>query len=784
MTTLADGTSEPVGATSAPVRSDVPVRADGVELFGAHRGSGYRTPPSLVRRADGQVLQLTPLLYAVLAEIDGRRTQSQVADSVSAQVGRTVVAEDVRTLVEGKLRPLGLVRLPDGSQPPVRKANPLLALRFRYVVSDPSRTRRLTAPFARLFHPVAVVLFTLGFAGVAYWVLFRKGLASAASDAFARPGLLLAVFAITVVSAGFHEFGHAAALRRGGGTPGAMGMGLYLVWPAFYTDVTDSYRLGRGARLRTDLGGLYFNALVAVAMFGLWGISRWDGLLLVIATQILQMIRQLPPLLRFDGYHLLADLTGVPDLYHRIRPTLASLWPTRWRSGEARALKPWARVVVTVWVVLVAPLLLATALIMVLTLPRILATAGRSLAAQWDLLVGRWASADWLGVGAKLLALLAVAIPAVGVVYMVSRLVRQVVGGTLRRTRGKPAQRAGAAALAAVVVAGLAWAWWPHGNYRPIRPDERGVVQQVLTAGTGPAARATSARSAGALAAPLRVGQSVSARTVWPADGPPLPTPGHPQLVMVLRPRDPNQPTWVFPFNRPAPPGPGDNQAMAVATKDGGTVYDVAFALVVAGQDTVLNRNEAYAFASCTGCTAVAISFQVVLIVGDAHVVAPQNVSAAVTYDCIRCVAAAIAVQLDVSVPGSLDTSTAARLAALWAQIREFSQHLRTLSLAQIQAQLAQYEQEIVAIVRPAATAVPSGASGASGAPVAVISGGAASSGSSGGETGPGTGSPSSELPTSTSSGQGDTGTTPSPSPSPSSSPVSSAAPTPSAATS
>ena len=34
------------------------------------------------------------------------------------------------------------------------------------------------------------------------------------------------------------------------------------------------------------------------------------------------MIRQLAPLLRFDGYHVLADLTGVPDLYQRIGPVL------------------------------------------------------------------------------------------------------------------------------------------------------------------------------------------------------------------------------------------------------------------------------------------------------------------------------------------------------------------------------------------------------------------------------------------------------------------------------
>ena len=199
--------------------------------------------------------------------------------------------------------------------------------------------------------------------------------------------MLLAVFAITVVSAGFHEFGHAAALRRGGGTPGAMGAGLYLVWPAFYTDVTDSYRLGRGARLRTDLGGLYFNALVALAMFGVWAAVGWDGLLLVIATQILQMLRQLPPMLRFDGYHLLADLTGIPDLFHRIKPTLAEPVADATGAAPRRAmLKPWARAVVTLWVLLVVPLMLLTALVTILTLPRILATAGHSFATQWALL--------------------------------------------------------------------------------------------------------------------------------------------------------------------------------------------------------------------------------------------------------------------------------------------------------------------------------------------------------------------------------------------------------------
>ena len=81
----------------------------------------------------------------------------------------------------------------------------------------------------------------------------------------------------------------ATAARR----PARWAFGFYLFWPAFYTDVTDSYRLGRAGRVRTDLGGLYFNALVVLASFGVWWLTGWHAVLLIVATQVLQMIRQL-----------------------------------------------------------------------------------------------------------------------------------------------------------------------------------------------------------------------------------------------------------------------------------------------------------------------------------------------------------------------------------------------------------------------------------------------------------------------------------------------------------
>src|SRR5829696_2718372 len=360
---------------AAPGPAVLPVLADGVELISQSQGSGYRRPPALVRRADGQVVQLTQLLHLVLSAIDGQRTTGEIAAKVSTAYGKTVSEDNIETLVQRQLLPLGLLRRADGSQPETKKANPLLGLRFRYVVSHPRHTRRITAPFAVLFHPLVVLPMLAAFAAVCWWVFVTRGLASGAHQAFYQPGLLLAVFALTILSGGFHEFGHSAAARYGGATPGVMGAGLYLIWPAFYTDVTDSYRLARAGRVRTDLGGLYFNAIVAVVTFGIWWVSGWDAWLVIIATQILQMVRQLAPLMRFDGYHVLADLVGVPDLYARIRPALRSVVPWRRHQPDAAALKLWARAVIAAWVLLVVPILLFSVLIMVVSLPRLAATA-------------------------------------------------------------------------------------------------------------------------------------------------------------------------------------------------------------------------------------------------------------------------------------------------------------------------------------------------------------------------------------------------------------------------
>src|SRR5581483_8521067 len=442
-------------------------RAEGVELLGDLQGAGYRDGAALVRRADGQMVQLGVPMYALLESVDGRKSTAELARDLTEKLGRECDESAVAALAD-KLAAQGLLAGTEQNAPPRR--NPLLALRWKVLVTNPSVTRALTAPFTFLFRPFVMWPVLACFVAVFWFVLLHKGVASATSEAFNQPALLLLVFVLGVASAGFHELGHAAACRYGGAQPGGMGMGIYMVWPAFYTDVTDSYRLPQRDRLRVDLGGLYFNVIVSVVTLAVWLAWRIDALLLLVALQLLMMVKNLSPVIRSDGYHILADATGVPDLYAHIGPTLRRLIPGHRR--EPSALTGRARALVTVWVLVVVPVLLSLMLGAVLLLPHLLTNA-------WDsgrALVTAMPHESALSVLASVLRLFALVLPVVGSALVAQKLVRMLVGKGRAWSAGRPIRRALVVALAAAALAGIAWAWWPSGQYRPVRANERGTL--------------------------------------------------------------------------------------------------------------------------------------------------------------------------------------------------------------------------------------------------------------------------------------------------------------------
>src|SRR5207248_6221265 len=148
----------------------------------------------------------------------------------------------------------------------------------------------------------------------AWLVANHDAVAAAGRQILYQPQLLLLITALTIASAIFHETGHATAARYGGAKPGVMGAGVYLVWPVFYTDVTDSYRLDRRGRLRTDLGGVYFNVLFTLGTAGAYAITGFSPLLVFLVAAQIETLQQFLPFVRLDGYYVVSDLIGVPNL--------------------------------------------------------------------------------------------------------------------------------------------------------------------------------------------------------------------------------------------------------------------------------------------------------------------------------------------------------------------------------------------------------------------------------------------------------------------------------------
>ena len=414
-----------------------PRLADGVELLGEMRDSGFTNPPALVRRADGQMIQLSRLLYLVACQIDGNRAPGAIADLVSGDLGRSLSADQVTYLITDKLAPLGVVA--GGAAPAaLPAASPLLALRARATLLPAAAANVAGALFRPLFHWPAIAAVIAGACAMDYWLFLRHGLSGAYRQVLGHPADLLLVAALIIASALFHECGHAAGCRYGGARPGRIGVGIYLVWPSFFTDVTDSYRLGRAGRLRTDLGGVYFNAIFMLGLAACYAATSNEVLLLTIAITHLEMLEQLLPVVRFDGYFILSNLVGVPDLFARVAPVLRTAF-ARGRHTRAAALRRPARRIITIWVLCVIPLLAFTVGSLLLYLPEFnrslwLTVSNAAHLVAGDIAGRRYAAAALNAIGGALAA-----ISGAGSVYVSIRLIRRAVGIT-RRWTSRPSQ--------------------------------------------------------------------------------------------------------------------------------------------------------------------------------------------------------------------------------------------------------------------------------------------------------------------------------------------------------
>jgi putative peptide zinc metalloprotease protein len=437
----------------------------GTQLLGKLKDSGFAEPPSLVRRADGQVIQLSGLVYLVASMLDGASGPDVIAAKASAELGRILSAEQVSYLITGKLMPLGLVAGP-GMPAVLPTARPLLTLRARATLLPAGAADAAGAFLRPLFSWPVITAVIVGTAALDYWIVSVRGLIAALAQLLNDPVDLLLVAGLTVASALFHECGHAAGCRRGGARPGRIGVGIYLVWPAFFTNVTDSYRLSRAGRLRTDLGGIYFNLIFILGLAGVYAATSAKILLLVIAVTHLEMLEQLLPFVRFDGYFILSDIVGVPDLFARIAPVVRSCLSTGRKDPRAAGLRRPARIVITAWVLAVVPLLTLTLGYLLLFLPAgdraLWHSADRAAHLAAVAFAGQHYAAFAADAAGAALAVVSIA----GTLYVTAGMARRAVAVGTRWSAGRPGRRLAAVLIGIACAGPLAFFWFVQGQFR------------------------------------------------------------------------------------------------------------------------------------------------------------------------------------------------------------------------------------------------------------------------------------------------------------------------------
>lgn len=159
------------------------------------------------------------------------------------------------------------------------------------------------------------------------WATFVQGFAR-----LMTPEGAFGIACALVLSKILHECGHGIAARHFGCRVPSMGVAFLVLWPVLWTDTTDAWRLTRTRdRLVIDCAGMVAETLLAVCASIVWSVLpdgplRDGAFTLASSTWLLTLSVNLSPLMRFDGYYILSDLLGVPNLQER-----AFAW-TRWRT--------------------------------------------------------------------------------------------------------------------------------------------------------------------------------------------------------------------------------------------------------------------------------------------------------------------------------------------------------------------------------------------------------------------------------------------------------------------
>ena len=198
----------------------------------------------------------------------------------------------------------------------------VLAIRFKGF--DPDELLTALNPYTAWFFswPAFIGVLMLGIGALSLIVTnfesFQNKLPS--FDNFFAAGnwfLLAIVLGVTKV---VHEFGHGLACKRFGGRCHEMGLMFLVLTPCLYANVSDSWLLkSKWQRAFIAAAGMYVELVIAsIAVFVWWfstpGLVHHMALNIIVVCSVSTLLFNANPLLRYDGYYILADVLEIPNL--------------------------------------------------------------------------------------------------------------------------------------------------------------------------------------------------------------------------------------------------------------------------------------------------------------------------------------------------------------------------------------------------------------------------------------------------------------------------------------
>ena len=134
-------------------------------------------------------------------------------------------------------------------------------------------------------------------------------------------GDVAALYTLGMFIVAVHEFAHAHACKHYGGRVPAMGFALVYLMPAFYTDTTEGFVQGSYyQRLIITFAGVWSEMVLCAIATPIWWGTPPETLVhnsahfVMMMSGIMSLVLNWNPLMKLDGYYLLTDIVGIPEL--------------------------------------------------------------------------------------------------------------------------------------------------------------------------------------------------------------------------------------------------------------------------------------------------------------------------------------------------------------------------------------------------------------------------------------------------------------------------------------